>query len=949
MTKSIVGKLTLFVGVLVGLNTALLIGAAYVTTSAILRDQVRDRLTAIADDRQEILLHELRQQQARAATFGEWPRIRSLFAADAGRNGDQAGGFLGMVRSHTAGLLALWIEDGDGRVLAASDPQGVVAELAAAGRPAPDAGEEGWLAVPPRRIAGLYAGVFCGAVRDDDGRRLGNVCLAADLGAVMTFVGDPHALGDSGEVLVGWKRGDRIYLPLPPRGDPRLTEVSAAEFPSLNAAISGEFDFAPTTDYRGRDVLVAYRPLGMGYPNWGLIAKLDTDEAYEPVSRLRGLLLAIGGGLLVLGLGASNAIARRVARPIKRLARTAGAVAAGDLTVRSEVASSDEIGDLGLAFNRMTEELERSYAGLEGRIAERTDALAHSELALREQTRILQSVLDCMGDGVVVADAAGRFLIFNPAARRILGHAPVDAPRGEWSRHYEIFLPDRVTPFPSMDLPLNRAIGGESVDQAELYIGYPSREDGTWILVTGRPLRDERGMIEGGVVVFHDITRRKKAERRLAAQYETTRVLAEADSLSEAGPRILETIGTSLDWDLGALWRVDAHAHRLRCAAVWIRPGLELSRFATVTWGIELERGARLPGRVWAEAAPEWIPDIAEDPEVLRAPAAAAAGLHAGFAVPIRLQGDCLGVLEFFSREVRPVDPATLDMMASIGSQIGQFLERQQMRTRVSQSEKLASLGMLSAGVAHEINNPLAYIANNLAVLDRDSRFLFDLLTLYEQGRPELSAARPDLVDRVDHIADEFGLDYVRENLGRLLNSTRQGVKRVADIVQNLRGFARLDRAEDHRADVHEAIRTALEMVRGRLDRRGIGVDEQFDAVPQVAGSPAQLNQVFLNLLVNALQAIEETHRVDGRIAIATVAIDGEVVVDVSDNGCGIPGDVLPHIFDPFFTTKGVGDGTGLGLSITHGMVHDQGGRLEVESTLGEGTRFRVILAAAGT
>jgi signal transduction histidine kinase len=255
---------------------------------------------------------------------------------------------------------------------------------------------------------------------------------------------------------------------------------------------------------------------------------------------------------------------------------------------------------------------------------------------------------------------------------------------------------------------------------------------------------------------------------------------------------------------------------------------------------------------------------------------------------------------------------------------------------------------MLSAGVAHEINNPLAYIANNLAVLDRDSRFLLDLLALYEQARPELSAARPELLGRVDHLADDFGLDYVRENLGRLLNSTRQGVKRVADIVQNLRGFARLDRAEGHHADVHEAIRTALEMIRGRLDRRGIAVEEHLGEVPPVAASPAQLNQVFLNLLVNALQAIEETHRVDGRIAITTGATDGEVVVEVADNGCGIPDDVLPHIFDPFFTTKGVGDGTGLGLSITHGMVHDHGGRLEVDSTLGQGTRFRVILAAEG-
>src|SRR5262245_6935777 len=356
---------------------------------------------------------------------------------------------------------------------------------------------------------------------------------------------------------------------------------------------------------------------------------------------------------------------------------------------------------------------------------------------------------------------------------------------------------------------------GESVDQAELFIGYPSREDGTWILVTGRPLEDEHGAIEGGVVVFHDITRRKRAEGRLAAQYEATRVLAEADSLGQAAPRILETIGTRLDWDLGVLWRVDVRVQKLRCAAVWRRPDADLSRFEALTWGIAPERGARLPGRVWAHAAPEWIEDIAGDPEFFRGPAAESAGLHGGFAVPILLQGECLGVLEFFSREVRPVERPTLDMMASLGSQMGQFLERQQMRGRVAQSEKLASLGMLSAGVAHEINNPLAYIANNLAVLDRDSRFLLDLLGLYEQGRPVLAADRPELVLRVDHLADEFGLDYIRENLGRLLNSTRQGVKRVADIVQNLRGFARLDRAVDQQADVHEAIRSALEMIRG--------------------------------------------------------------------------------------------------------------------------------------
>ncbi len=1131
MPRSIVGKLTLFVAVLVGLNTSLLIGAAYLTTSAILRAQVRNQLEAIAGDRQEILFAALRQQNERTVELAARPRLRAFLAESAGgttpaASADHAAVFLGNVPAHAADVRALWVEDGHGRILAASGPEPVVAELSHADRLAIDGSAGGGLVVPPTRVAGTYAAVFAGMVRDDSGRELGTVLLAADLGVVMTFLGDSRGLGDHGEVMIGRRSGNRVHLTMPPRWNAALQDVSESDFPSLAAATSGKYGFSPAVDYRGRDVLVAYRPVGIAYPAWGLLAKVDTEDAYEPVARLRRLLLALGGGVLVLGLVASNAIARRFAAPIKRLARTSAAVAAGNLAVRSEVRSTDEIGGLSLAFNRMTEELQRSYAHLERRIAERTRALesardlldaffristsrmdpdniektydtvlkfcsdlgydlamislvdrpsgviravratgsmaelvgltvrsleggdilsiavregraivvpdstvdprcdpaavavsgirgqivlpmvsdgvlgtlqvagrseldmhrldlrpletlashtaralaglrqveeirrlnqslrshaqelARSEQTLREQKRILQSVLDCMGDGVVVADAEGQFLVFNPAARRILGQDRLELPPGDWSSSYDVYRPDRLTPYPSTDLPLWRAIRGESVDEAELFISRPSREDGTWILVSGRPLRDEGGAIEGGVVVFHDITRRKKFDRRLEAQYETTRVLAEAGTLAEAGPRILANIGTSLDWDVGVLWRVDLREPVLRCASVWTRPGLDFSAFAEASREIAIGRRARLPGYVWAESEPEWIEDIAVEPQFLRQSAAVASGLHAAFAAPILIQGECLGVLEFLSREVRAVNVDTLDMMASLGSQIGQFIERHQMQARVAQAEKLASLGMLSAGVAHEINNPLAYVANNLAVLERDARFLLDVVALYEGGRTELAAARPDVVRRVNDLAESYDLAYVRENLGKLLDSTRQGVKRVADIVQSLRGFARVDRAGEDRADVHEAIRIALEMIRGRVSRRGITVREDFTAVPPVAGSPAQLNQVFLNLLINALQAIEETHRMDGRIAISTASVNGEVVVEVADNGCGIPEDALPHIFDPFFTTKEVGDGTGLGLSITHGMVQDHGGRLEVESSPGQGTRFRVILAA---
>jgi signal transduction histidine kinase len=259
-------------------------------------------------------------------------------------------------------------------------------------------------------------------------------------------------------------------------------------------------------------------------------------------------------------------------------------------------------------------------------------------------------------------------------------------------------------------------------------------------------------------------------------------------------------------------------------------------------------------------------------------------------------------------------------------------------------SERLAAISVMAAGLAHEINNPLAYVATNMAVLERDCRFLLTLLAMYEKSYDSLAAAQPDLQRQIAWLEAEFDLAYVRDNIGKIVQSTRQGVKRVADIVQNLRGFARLDRAQVDQADIHEAISAALEMLRGRLERSRITILEHRSELPLVAGSPAQLNQIFLNLLVNAMQAIEATNRDDGRIAISAVEKSGEIVVEIADNGCGISEENLPEIFTPFFTTKGVGDGTGLGLSITHGMVQDHGGRLQVESVVGQGTCFRVIL-----
>lgn len=273
--------------------------------------------------------------------------------------------------------------------------------------------------------------------------------------------------------------------------------------------------------------------------------------------------------------------------------------------------------------------------------------------------------------------------------------------------------------------------------------------------------------------------------------------------------------------------------------------------------------------------------------------------------------------------------------------------DRQRMQARINQAEKLASLGLLSAGIAHEINNPLAYVSNNLAVLERDFAALSEILDVHDQARDDLLRACPDRLARIDEIAEQFDLPYLRENLGRLLTSTKQGIRRVSDIVQNLRGFTRLDQAAVDRVDLHEAIASSIEMVRGRLDRHNIALEQRRGDLPAVSCTPAQINQVVLNLLVNALQAIEATGRDRGRIELITRQEGDEVVLEVADDGVGIAEADLPRIFDPFYTTKPVGQGTGLGLSISHGIIRDHGGRLEVESRPGLGARFRVVLPVA--
>jgi signal transduction histidine kinase len=275
-------------------------------------------------------------------------------------------------------------------------------------------------------------------------------------------------------------------------------------------------------------------------------------------------------------------------------------------------------------------------------------------------------------------------------------------------------------------------------------------------------------------------------------------------------------------------------------------------------------------------------------------------------------------------------------------SQALQHLEESQ--AMLVQSEKMSSLGQMVAGVAHEINTPLAYVKNSLETVDGQVSAMAEAVTetekllkmLREGADEQIFAQQFALVTSILGRLREGGA----EDVAKLVQDGKYGITQIAEIVGNLRDFSRLDRKKVDRYHITDGLESTLSIAKHLL--KSIEVRKHYGQVPSITCSPSQLNQVFLNLVTNAAQAVEGRA---GVITIATRAPDpAHVEVEVTDNGKGIPADVLPKIFDPFFTTKEVGKGTGLGLSIAYRIVEAHGGKITVESAPGAGTRFRVRL-----
>lgn len=262
----------------------------------------------------------------------------------------------------------------------------------------------------------------------------------------------------------------------------------------------------------------------------------------------------------------------------------------------------------------------------------------------------------------------------------------------------------------------------------------------------------------------------------------------------------------------------------------------------------------------------------------------------------------------------------------------------EEMQVQLLQSEKMASIGQLAAGVAHEINNPIGFVYSNLGTLNKYLNDLFTMLDAYEK----MASDRTDHPDAqaIQKLRKSLDLGFLREDAPVLMEESRDGITRVKNIVNNLKDFSHVDVSDEWRpANIHHGLDTTLNIVANEIKYKA-DVRKEYGNLPEVECLPSQLNQVFLNMMVNAAHAIPDR----GIITLRTGVDGAQAWVEIEDTGAGIKPENIKRIFDPFFTTKPVGKGTGLGLSLSYSIIQKHHGKIEVRSELGRGTVFKILL-----
>ncbi|MCT7951894.1 PAS domain S-box protein [Ancylothrix sp. C2] len=589
---------------------------------------------------------------------------------------------------------------------------------------------------------------------------------------------------------------------------------------------------------------------------------------------------------------------------------------------------------------QVEKDLLKSKIELEDRVLERTALLQQvnerlqteiserigAENAVKKSLNLLQAVIESIPDSIFVKDINGRYLIANSASARMIGKENEQI-IGRDDR--ELFGGEIGAIIKESEKRIIK-FGVVEVSEERVFLGGETRT----YLLTKNVYRDLDGNICGLVGIARDITERKLSEEALKLREERYRSLILATSqmvwMTDAQGMIVEDVpswraytGQSIEECMGWGWIDAIHPEdRVRTALHWNR-AVETKSIYEVEHRIKDADGKYR--HFWVRG----VPVLGEDGSIRE---------WIGTDTDITERVNAETILREsegrYRQQAKELEKA--------------IFELQRTQAQLIQSEKISSLGQLVAGVAHEINNPINFIYGNVSYASEYAQDLLNLLKLYQQYYPNPPA-------EIEEAAEASDLDFLKEDLPRLLSSMRLGADRIRDLVLSLRNFSRLDEAEMKQVNIHEGIESTLLILQPRLKAKpGYGqmeVIKNYGYLPEVECYPGQLNQVFMNVLANAIDALEEYAHLrvlsggelySPKISIRTEQCHADwISIHVSDNGPGIPHEVIGRLFDPFFTTKPVGKGTGLGLSISYQIVVEKhGGKLKCLSRPGEGAEF---------
>ena len=766
-------------------------------------------------------------------------------------------------------------------------------------------------------------------IRDDNTKELLGVLVGrfkmTNLNKITT---DSTGLGEAGEIYLVNKYG---YMITPSRfkGDTFLKQKvdtvnvrNCLMHKSEKHVLSDEKTVGVSPDYRGVRVLGTHEYIPE--MQWCLLAEIDEKEALAPLAAIKLIFIIIFCAVPAIVWTVGILVSRAITAPIHRLHRGTETIAEGNLDYKVGTDAKDEIGQLSRAFDEMTYKLKDYHANLEKKVQGRTVELREQVSQRTSAKEVLErriKQIDCLYglSKLVERPKISLEQIFQETAsliRNTYQHPDVTCVRITFDGiHY------KTDNFEKSELSQHAQIKveGEKAGTIEVYYLGEKPEEGE-----GPFLEEENDLLNVVTERLGRITELKQATERLRL--------------------FRNLIERSNDY----IFVIDAKRGRFRDMNDKACADLGFTRKELLDMTLEDIEEPMENGLPWQERIEELElkEDIVKESRYRRRDGTTFFA-ETSLKLVSQEKGDYIIAVARDITERKQAEEAEKLAYEKLEQANRELKE---MQSKIIQSEKLASIGQLAAGVAHEMNTPVGFVASNFQTLEGYVKKFRDLLQIHDELAREIETSeKKQLLSKVDAIGqarDDMEMDFILEDIQGLFDDSREGLDRVTNIIQNLRDFSRIDQAEDFAEyNLNDGIKATLVVAKNEI-KYDAELKTEFSEVPSIFCNSGQINQVFLNILVNAAQALKAQERDDkGTITIRTYPTQTEVVCEISDDGCGIPPDNLPKIFDPFFTTKPVGKGTGLGLSVSYDLiVNKHKGELLVDSTVGKGSKFTIKL-----